>query len=199
MFLEGDHGFVETKIPNKINENPTPAEKELYNAICQGILAGNEKKKTVGRTMDNEEKMTHQNKVIPGKIKLKKQKNDGEETDSDGNELFEKKQSHVAPGITKEKGMHDSQDEVQTIKGICEKKAVVGGKTDIEKPMELNFVKEWEKPKGLVIEAMKSNAKELTNLIKSPLTPEEERQLKEIIENKEQLDKIKPFWGESLT
>jgi Ulp1 family protease len=39
----------------------------------------------------------------------------------------------------------------------------------------------------------------LTNLIKSPLTPDKERQLKEIIENKEQLDKIKPFWGESLT
>jgi hypothetical protein len=39
----------------------------------------------------------------------------------------------------------------------------------------------------------------LTNLVKSPLTPDKERQLKEIINNKEQLDKIKSFWGESLT
>jgi hypothetical protein len=46
---------------------------------------------------------------------------------------------------------------------------------------------------------MKSNAKKLTNLIKSLLTPDKERQLKEIFENKEQLDKIKPFQGESLT
>jgi hypothetical protein len=46
---------------------------------------------------------------------------------------------------------------------------------------------------------MKSNAKELTNLIMSPLTHHKERQLKEIIKNKEQLDKIKSFWGESLT
>jgi hypothetical protein len=29
--------------------------------------------------------MTHQNKVLPGKIKLKKQKNDGEETDINDN------------------------------------------------------------------------------------------------------------------
>jgi hypothetical protein len=46
---------------------------------------------------------------------------------------------------------------------------------------------------------MKSNAKELTNLIMSPHTPDKERQLKEIIGNKEQLNKIKSFWGESLT
>jgi hypothetical protein len=43
------------------------------------------------------------------------------------------------------------------------------------------------------------NAKELTNLIRSPLTPDKERQLKEIIKKKEQLDKIKSFWGEFLT
>jgi hypothetical protein len=34
-------------------------------------LSGNEKKKTVGKTMDHEKKMTHQNEVLPGKIKLK--------------------------------------------------------------------------------------------------------------------------------
>jgi hypothetical protein len=34
-------------------------------------LAGNEKKKTVGKTTDHEKKMTHQNEVLPGKIKLK--------------------------------------------------------------------------------------------------------------------------------
>jgi hypothetical protein len=33
----------------------------------------------------------------------------------------------------------------------------------------------------------------------SPLTPDKEGQLKEIIENNEELDKIKSFWGESLT
>jgi hypothetical protein len=33
----------------------------------------------------------------------------------------------------------------------------------------------------------------------SPLTPDKERQLKEIIKNKDQLDKIEPLWGESLT
>jgi hypothetical protein len=92
--------------------------------------------------------------------------------------------------------MHDSEVEVQTIKGTCEKKAVVGWKTDIEKPMEFIFVKEWGETKGRFIEAMISNANQLTNLIKSPLTPDKERQLKEIIENKIQLDKIKPFWGE---
>jgi hypothetical protein len=100
--------------------------------------------------------------------------------------------------MRKEKGMHDSEAEVQTIEGTREKKAVVGGKTDIEKPMEFNFVKEWDESKGQVIEAMKSNANQLTNVIKSPLTTDKERQLKEIIENKKQLDKIKPFWGESF-
>jgi hypothetical protein len=53
-----------------------------------------------------------------------------------------KKKSHAAPGKSKEKEMHDSEIEVQTIKGTCEKKAVVGGEMDIEKPTELNFVKE---------------------------------------------------------
>jgi hypothetical protein len=71
--------------------------------------------------------------------KSNRKKNDGEETDRDDDELHEKKQSHAAPGTTKEKGMHDSKDEVQVIKGTCEKKAVVGGKMDIEKPMEFNF------------------------------------------------------------
>jgi hypothetical protein len=105
-------------------------------------LAGNEKKKTVSKTTDHKKKMTHQNEMLPGQIKLKKQKNDGEETNSNNDELFEKKQSHVAPGMTKEKGMHHSEDEVQVIEGTSEKKAVDGGKTDIEKPMEFNFVKE---------------------------------------------------------
>ncbi len=95
--------------------------------------------------------------------------------------------------------MHDSKDKVRVIEGTCEKKTLVGGKTDIEKPMEFNFVIEWDEPKGQVIEAIKSNAKELTNLIMSSLTPDKERQLEEIIEIKEQLDKIKSFWGESLT
>jgi hypothetical protein len=71
--------------------------------------------------------------------------------------------------------VHDSEDEVQTIKGTCEKKAVVGVGKDIEKPMEFNFVKEWDEPKGQVYEAIKSNAKRLTNLIKSPLIPDKER------------------------
>jgi hypothetical protein len=34
----------------------------------------------------------------------------------------------VAPGITKEKGKHDSEVEVQTIEGTCEKKLWFGGK-----------------------------------------------------------------------
>jgi hypothetical protein len=38
--------------------------------------------------------------------------------------------------------MHHSEVEVQTIEGTCEKKAVVGGKMDNEKLIELNFVKE---------------------------------------------------------
>jgi hypothetical protein len=88
LFLEGDNGFVGKKT-NTINQNPTPAEKELYSAICQRTLAGNEKKKTVGKT-DHEKKLTHQNKGIPGKIKQKKQNNDGEETESNDDELFEK-------------------------------------------------------------------------------------------------------------
>jgi hypothetical protein len=58
---------------------------------------------------------------------------------------------------------------------------------------QFNFVKEWDEPKGQVIEAMKSNANQLTNLIKSPLTPDKDRQL-----NKKELEKIKPFWGESF-
>ncbi len=79
MFLEGDSGFVEIKHSNTINENPTPAEKNLYTAICQRISADNEKKKTNGKTTDREKKKTSiankekvQNKVLPGKIKLKK-------------------------------------------------------------------------------------------------------------------------------
>jgi hypothetical protein len=85
--------------------------------------------------------MTNQIKVIPAKIKLKKQKNDGEETDRNYNESFEKNtQSHAAPGITKDKGMHHNKNEVQVIEGSCEKKAVVGGEMDIEKPMEFNFL-----------------------------------------------------------
>jgi hypothetical protein len=59
------------KVSDTINENPSSAKKELYSAICQRLLAGNEKKKTVGITADHEKKMTHQNKVLPGKIKLK--------------------------------------------------------------------------------------------------------------------------------
>ncbi len=89
MFLEGDNEFVE-KNTDKINENLSSAEKELYSAIRQRISAGNEKKKTVGKTMDHEKKMTHQNKVLPGKIKLKKQKNDGEGTESNDDELLKK-------------------------------------------------------------------------------------------------------------
>jgi hypothetical protein len=76
---------------------------------------------------------------------------------------------------------------------------VVGGKMNIEKTMEFNFAFEWDGLKEQVIEAMKLNAKELTNLIMSPLAPDKERQLREIIENKEQLDKIKSFQGEFLT
>jgi hypothetical protein len=116
------------KKSHTINESPTPAEKKSYSVIYQRILAGNEKKKIVGKITDHEKKKTliantekYQNKVLPGKIKLKKQKNDGEETDSDNNDFFEKKPSHVAPGITKEKGMHDSKDEAQLIKGTREK------------------------------------------------------------------------------
>ncbi len=60
-------------------------------------------------------------------------------------------QSHAAPGITKEKGMPHSEVEVQTIEGICEKKAVVVGETDFEKPMEFNFFKEWDEPKRQVL------------------------------------------------
>ncbi len=60
-----------------------------------------------------------------------------------------------------------------------------------EKPMKFNFVIEWDEPQEQVYEAMTLNAKELTNLIKSPLTPDKERQLKEIIDKKEQLDMIK--------
>ncbi len=65
-----------------INENPSPAEKNVYTAICQVILAGNEKKKTDSKTRDHEKKKTptgnkvkDQHKVLPGKIKQKKQKN----------------------------------------------------------------------------------------------------------------------------
>ncbi len=84
LFLEGDNGFVE-KASSTINENPTPVEMKLYSAICQRILAGNEKKKTDGKTRDHE---NNQNKVLPGKIKLKKQQNDKEETNSDDDDLF---------------------------------------------------------------------------------------------------------------
>ncbi len=81
MFLEGDSGFVEKTFSNTTNENPTPAEMNLYTAICQRYLAGNERKKTNGKTTDHEKKKTpianiekDQHKVLPGKIKLKKTK-----------------------------------------------------------------------------------------------------------------------------
>ncbi len=85
--------------------------------------------------------------------------------DSGDDDFFEKKQSHAAPGITKEKGMHDSKDEVQVVKGTREKKNVVGGKMDVENPMKFDFVIEWDEPKEQVYEAMTSNAKELHLLV----------------------------------
>ncbi len=140
MFLEGDSGFFEKKF-DTINENPTPAQMKLYSAICQRILAGNEKKKTDDKTTDHEKKKTpiankekHQYKVPRIKIKLKNQKNDGEE--------------------------HGIEDEVQVIKGTREKKAVVGRKMDIEKAMKFYFVIEWDEPKEQVYEAMTLNAKD---------------------------------------
>jgi hypothetical protein len=92
--------------------------------------------------------------------------------------------------------MHDSKDEVQVIEGTREKKTVVGWKMVITETAKLNFVIDWDDSKEQVYEAMRLNAKELTNLIKSPLTLDKERKLKEIIQNKEQLDKSKTFWGE---
>jgi hypothetical protein len=96
-------------------------------------LAGNEKKKTDSKTTNYEKKKTpiankekYQNKVLPGKIKLKKRMMERNWTATTMNYL-KKNQSHTAPGITKEKGMHDSEDEVQVIEGTCENKAVVGG------------------------------------------------------------------------
>jgi hypothetical protein len=69
------------KKSNAINENPTPAEKNLYTAICQRILAGKKKKKSDGKTTYQEKKKTPvnnkekgQNKVLPRKIKLKNKK-----------------------------------------------------------------------------------------------------------------------------
>ncbi len=49
---------------------------------------------------------------------------------------------------------------------------MVGEKMDIEKPMKFNFAIEWDEPKEQVYEAITSNAKELTNLIKSQFTPD---------------------------
>jgi hypothetical protein len=34
---------------------------------------------------------------------------------------------------------------------------VVGGETDIEKPIEFDFVTEWDEPKGQVIDQMQIN------------------------------------------
>ncbi len=42
--------------------------------------------------------------------------------------IWKQTQSHAAPGITKEKGMHDSEVEVQTIEGTREKKVWLGEK-----------------------------------------------------------------------
>jgi hypothetical protein len=44
LFLEGDSGLVEKKY-HTINQNPTPAENELYCAICQRILVDYEKRR----------------------------------------------------------------------------------------------------------------------------------------------------------
>ena len=92
---------------NTINENSTPAEMNLYTAICQRYLAGNERKKTNGKTTDHEKKKTpiaNKDKMLPGKIKLKKQKNDGEEMDSNNNDFFEKKTISWGPWNNKSKG-----------------------------------------------------------------------------------------------
>ncbi len=34
LFLKGDSGFVKKNLSDTINQNPTPAEKELISAIC---------------------------------------------------------------------------------------------------------------------------------------------------------------------
>ncbi len=114
---------------NTINENPTPAEKKLFSAIRQRILAVNEKKKTDSNTMNHEKKKNpiankekYQNKVLPEKIKLKKQRMMERKWTATTMNCLKKNQSHVAPGITKEKGMRDSKDEVHVIKATREKK-----------------------------------------------------------------------------
>jgi hypothetical protein len=68
------------------------------------------KKKTDGKATDHEKKKTpiankekDQNKMLPGKTKLKKQKNDGEEMDSNDNELLKKTMS-CGPWNNKRKG-----------------------------------------------------------------------------------------------
>jgi hypothetical protein len=67
-------------------------------------LAGNEKKNTVGKTTDHEKKITHQNEVLPGKIELKKQKNDGAEMVSNDNELLKKYTISCGPWNNKREG-----------------------------------------------------------------------------------------------
>ncbi len=49
LFLKGDSRFAEKKIFDTINQNPTPAEKEYYSAVCQRKLAGNEKRRLLAK------------------------------------------------------------------------------------------------------------------------------------------------------
>jgi hypothetical protein len=122
--------------------------------------------------------------VLPGKIKLKNKRMMERKRTETTMIFLKKKTISCSPWNNKREGKHDREDEVQVIEGTCEIKAVVEGKMDTEKPMEFDFVIEWDEPKEQVYEAMTSNAKELTNLIMSLLTLDKERQQKEIIKNK---------------
>jgi hypothetical protein len=166
------------KKSNKINENPSSAEKELYSAICQRISAGNEKKKTFGKTMDHEKKMTHQNKVIPGRIKWKNKRMMERKRTATMMNYLKTNTISCGPWNNKREGNAWQWSWSSDNRRNTWEKGLVGGKMDIEKPMEFNFVKEWDELKWQAIEAMKSNANQLTNLMKSPLTPYKERQLK---------------------
>ncbi len=110
-------------------------------------------------------------------------------------ELFEEKTSYGPWNDKKEGNAWQQRWSAGDWRNTLDK---VGGEWILKSLFKIKFFIEWDESKVQVYEAMTSNAKELTNLIKSLLTPDKEMQLKEIIKNKELLDKIKPFWGEFL-
>jgi hypothetical protein len=74
LFLEGDSGFVEKKCLIQSIRILLLLKRNYIVLYVKEYWLVIKRRSLFGKAMDHEKKMTHQNKVVPGKIKLKKTK-----------------------------------------------------------------------------------------------------------------------------